>query len=318
MRLTRPGARATRGTAKRYRECMPSAVVNKWETLPIEIEYDTFGKSGNPALLLIMGFGAQMVAWDSAFAQMLADRGLYVIRFDNRDCGLSTKLDGVAVDTDKVITAALLEQPIPPVPYTLSDMANDARGLLDHLGIERAHIMGASMGGMIAQVFAIENPSRTISLISVMSMPGEPETMQSTPEAMTALMSIPPSDREGFIEHSLVYQAFQSKRYRNDDLSRKNAARDFDRSFYPQGSPRQLAAIYASGRRTEALAALRVPTLVVHGTEDTLISPVAAKRTAEIIPGSQLVMFDDMGHDLPQPLWPKFVDSIANFVAKNK
>ena len=318
MRLTRPGARATRGTAKRYRECMPSAVVNKWETLPIEIEYDTFGKSGNPALLLIMGFGAQMVAWDSAFAQMLADRGLYVIRFDNRDCGLSTKLDGVAVDTDKVITAALLEQPIPPVPYTLSDMANDARGLLDHLGIERAHIMGASMGGMIAQVFAIENPSRTISLISVMSMPGEPETMQSTPEAMTALMSIPPSDRAGFIEHSLVYQAFQSKRYRNDDLSRKNAARDFDRSFYPQGSPRQLAAIYASGRRTEALAALRVPTLVVHGTEDTLISPVAAKRTAEIIPGSQLVMFDDMGHDLPQPLWPKFVDSIANFVAKNK
>lgn len=297
---------------------MPSAVVNKWETLPIEIEYDTFGKSGNPALLLIMGFGAQMVAWDSAFAQMLADRGLYVIRFDNRDCGLSTKLDGVAVDTDKVITAALLEQPIPPVPYTLSDMANDARGLLDHLGIERAHIMGASMGGMIAQVFAIENPSRTISLISVMSMPGEPETMQSTPEAMTALMSIPPSDRAGFIEHSLVYQAFQSKRYRNDDLSRKNAARDFDRSFYPQGSPRQLAAIYASGRRTEALAALRVPTLVVHGTEDTLISPVAAKRTADIIPGSQLVMFDDMGHDLPQPLWPKFVDTIANFVAKNK
>ena len=297
---------------------MPSAVVNKWETLPIEIEYDTFGKSGNPALLLIMGFGAQMVAWDSAFAQMLADRGLYVIRFDNRDCGLSTKLDGVAVDTDKVITAALLEQPIPPVPYTLSDMANDARGLLDHLGIERAHIMGASMGGMIAQVFAIENPSRTISLISVMSMPGEPETMQSTPEAMTALMSIPPSDRAGFIEHSLVYQAFQSKRYRNDDLSRKNAARDFDRSFYLQGSPRQLAAIYASGRRTEALAALRVPTLVVHGTEDTLISPVAAKRTAEIIPGSQLVMFDDMGHDLPQPLWPKFVDTIANFVAKNK
>jgi pimeloyl-ACP methyl ester carboxylesterase len=297
---------------------MPSAVVNKWETIPIEIEYDTFGKSSNPALLLIMGFGAQMVAWDSAFAQMLADRGLYVIRFDNRDCGLSTKLDGVAVDTDKVITAALLEQPIPPVPYTLSDMANDARGLLDHLGIERAHIMGASMGGMIAQVFAIENPGRTISLISVMSMPGEPETMQSTPEAMTALMSIPPSDRAGFIEHSLVYQAFQSKKYRDDDLSRKNAARDYDRSFYPQGSPRQLAAIYASGRRTEALAALRVPTLVLHGTQDTLISPVAAKRTAEIIPGSQLVMFDDMGHDLPQPLWPRFVDTIANFVAKNK
>lgn len=295
---------------------MPSAVVNKWETLPIEVEYDTFGKQGDPALLLIMGFGAQMVAWDVAFVKMLADRGLFVIRFDNRDCGLSTKLDGVAVDTDKVVAAALLEQPIPPVPYTLSDMANDARGLLDHLGIEKAHIMGASMGGMIAQVFAIEHPTRTASLISVMSMPGEPETMQSTPEAMTALMSIPPSDRAGFIEHSLAYQAFQSKKYRSDDLSRKNAARDFDRSFYPQGSPRQLAAIYASGRRTEALAALKTRTLVMHGTDDTLISPVAAHRTAEIIPGAQLVMLEDMGHDLPQPLWPKVVDTIANFVAK--
>jgi pimeloyl-ACP methyl ester carboxylesterase len=295
---------------------MPSAVVNKWETLPIEVEYDTFGKQGDPALLLIMGFGAQMVAWEVAFVKMLADRGLFVIRFDNRDCGLSTKLDGVAVDTDKVVAAALLEQPIPPVPYTLSDMANDARGLLDHLGIEKAHIMGASMGGMIAQVFAIEHPTRTASLISVMSMPGEPETMQSTPEAMTALMSIPPSDRAGFIEHSLAYQAFQSKKYRSDDLSRKNAARDFDRSFYPQGSPRQLAAIYASGRRTEALAALKTRTLVIHGTDDTLISPVAAHRTAEIIPGAQLVMVEDMGHDLPQPLWPKVVDTIANFVAK--
>lgn len=316
MRLTRPGARATRRTAKRYRESMPSAVVNKWETLPIEIEYDTFGKPSDPALLLIMGFGAQMVAWDDAFVKMLADRGLFVIRFDNRDCGLSTKLDGVAVDTDKVIAASLLEQPIPPVPYTLSDMANDARGLLDHLGIEKAHILGASMGGMIAQVFAIEHPSRTASLISVMSMPGEPETMQSTPEAMTALMAIPPADRAGYIEHSLTYQAFQSKKYRSDDLSRKNAARDFDRSYYPQGSPRQLAAIYASGRRTEALAALKVPTLVLHGTDDTLISPVAAHRTAEIIPGAQLVVLEDMGHDLPQPLWPKFVDTVANFVAK--
>ena len=295
---------------------MPSAVVNKWETLPIEVEYDTFGKQGDPALLLIMGFGAQMVAWDVAFVKMLADRGLFVIRFDNRDCGLSTKLDGVAVDTDKVVAAALLEQPIPPVPYTLSDMANDARGLLDHLGIEKAHIMGASMGGMIAQVFAIEHPTRTASLISVMSMPGEPETMQSTPEAMTALLAVPPSDRAGFIEHSLAYQAFQSKKYRSDDLSRKNAARDFDRSFYPQGSPRQLAAIYASGRRTEALAALKTRTLVIHGTDDTLISPVAAHRTAEIIPGAQLVMVEDMGHDLPQPLWPKVVDTIANFVAK--
>ncbi len=295
---------------------MPRAVANKWETLPIELEYDTFGDNKNPALVLIMGFGAQMVAWDEGFAQMLADRGFFVVRFDNRDVGLSTKLDGVKVDANGVVSAALLEQPLPPVPYTLSDMAQDVVGLLDHLNIDKAHILGASMGGMIAQVFAIEHPQRTASLISVMSMPGEPETMQSTPEAMTALMSIPPSDRAGFIEHSLVYQAFQSKKHRSDAMSREKAARDYDRSFYPEGSPRQMAAIYASGRRTEALAALKVRTLVLHGADDTLISPNAAKRTAEIIPGAELVILDDMGHDVPEPLWPQFVDIIARFALK--
>ncbi|MFM7893542.1 MAG: alpha/beta fold hydrolase [Actinomycetota bacterium] len=295
---------------------MPRAVANKWETLPIEIEYDTFGDKNNPALILVMGFGAQMVAWDTKFAQMLADRGHFVVRFDNRDVGLSTKLDGVKVDANAVVAAALLEQPLPPVPYNLSDMAQDIVGLMDHLNIAKAHIMGASMGGMIAQVFAIEHPQRTASLVSVMSMPGEPETMQSTPEAMTALMSIPPSDRTGFIEHSLVYQAFQSKKYRNDALSRANAARDFDRSFYPEGSPRQLAAIYASGRRTEALAALKIRTLVVHGNDDTLIPPSAGQRTADIIPGAEIVFVDDMGHDIPEPLWPKIVDTITRFTLK--
>lgn len=230
---------------------------------------------------------------------MLADRGFFVVRFDNRDVGLSTKLDGVKVDANGVVSAALLEQPLPPVPYTLSDMAQDVVGLLDHLNIDKAHILGASMGGMIAQVFAIEHPQRTASLISVMSMPGEPETMQSTPEAMTALMSIPPSDRAGFIEHSLVYQAFQSKKHRSDAISREKAARDYDRSFYPEGSPRQMAAIYASGRRTEALAALKVRTLVLHGADDTLISPNAAKRTAEIIPGAELVILETWATTCP-------------------
>lgn len=295
---------------------MPRAVANKWETLPIELEYDTFGDKNDPALVLIMGFGAQMVAWHEDFARMLADRGHFVVRFDNRDVGLSTKLDGVSVDSNAVVTAALLEQPIPPTPYSLSDMAADVVGLMDHLGIQKAHVMGASMGGMIAQVFAIEHPTRTASLISVMSMPGEPETMESTPEAMAALMSIPPTDRAGFIEHSLVYQAFQSKKYRDAALSRANAARDFDRSFYPEGSPRQLAAIYASGRRTEALAALKVPTLVIHGNDDTLIAPGAGKRTAAIIPGAQLVLVDDMGHDIPQPLWGFIVDTISRFTLK--
>ncbi|MFA5775731.1 MAG: alpha/beta hydrolase, partial [Ilumatobacteraceae bacterium] len=226
----------------------------------IEIEYDTFGSEDNPALLLIMGFGAQMVTWEPDLCKMLAANGLFVIRFDNRDCGLSTHLDGVVVNVDEVIRAALLQEPLPPVPYTLSDMAADAVGLLDHLAIERAHILGASMGGMIAQVFAIEHPQRTLSLISVMSVTGEPEYGQSTPEALEALLTPPPTDREGYIKYSPTWQVFHSKKYRSDENSYAAAARDYDRMFYPQGAPRQLAAIYATGSRAEALQKLNVPT----------------------------------------------------------
>jgi len=290
---------------------MPRTVVNKWETLPIEAEYDTFGKPTDPALLLIMGFGAQMVAWEPEFCQHFVDKGLFVIRFDNRDCGLSTKLDGVAVNTDEVIKAALLEEPIPPVPYTLSDMAGDAAKLLDHLGIDKAHVLGASMGGMIAQTFAIEHPHRTASLISVMSTPGDPAVGQSTPEALAALLAPPPSSREEYIEASPKWQEWQSKKYRSDELSKRNAARDYDRMFYPEGARSQLAAIYASGNRSEKLAQLNVPTLVVHGVDDTLITPSGGERTAELIPGAKLMMVEDMGHDLPKPLWPAFVNAVV-------
>jgi pimeloyl-ACP methyl ester carboxylesterase len=290
---------------------MPRARVSS----TIELEYDTFGSPSDPTLLLVMGYTAQMVAWDDDLCKMFADRGLYVVRFDNRDCGLSTKLDGVAVDVDAVIRATMLEGPVPPVPYTLSDMAADAVGLLDHLGVQRVHVLGASMGGMIAQVMAVEHPTRVRSLVSVMSMPGDPEYGQATPEALAALLSVPPADREGYIAHSPVYQAFQSRRYRSDEQSRANAARDYDRAYYPEGGPRQLAAIYASGRRSDALRRLRVPTLVIHGTDDTLITPGGGERTAELIPGARLVMIEDMGHDLPKPLWETFVGTVAEFVA---
>lgn len=283
----------------------------------IELEYDTFGDPKNPALLLVMGYTAQMVAWEEDFCKMFADKNLFVIRFDNRDCGLSTKFDGAQVDVNAVITAALMEEPMPPVPYTLSDMASDAVGLLDFLKIERAHVLGASMGGMIAQVMTIEHPTRVRTLTSVMSMSGEPEYGQSAPEAMTALLSVPPSDREGYIAHSPIYQAFHSMKYRSDENSKRAAARDFDRSFYPQGAPRQLAAIYASGRRTEKLRAVKTPTLVIHGKDDTLITPTGGERTAELIPNAKFVLIDDMGHDLPQPLWPEFVNLVAGFVSKN-
>ncbi len=276
----------------------------------IELEYDTFGKESDPALLLIIGFSAQMVMWDSEFCKMLAAGGLRVIRFDNRDCGLSTHLEGQVVSTDEVLRAAMLGEPIPQVPYTLSDMAADAAGLLDHLGIEQAHVLGASMGGMIAQTFAIEYPNRTLSLTSVMSQTGELEYGQSTPEALEALLSPTPTDREGYIKFSIRWQAWHSKKYRSDELSYAAAARDYDRMFYPQGGPRQLAAVYASGSRAEELQLLNVPTLVVHGLDDTLISPSGGERTAELVPNARLLMLEDMGHDMPRPLWPIFVAAV--------
>jgi len=295
---------------------VPQARFRSVDGLDMCLEYDTFGDPSDPALLLIMGYTAQMVQWDERFCRMLVDRGLFVVRFDNRDCGLSTKLDGASVDVDAVIKAALMEEPVPPVPYTLREMAADAVALLDHLGVARAHVLGASMGGMIAQHVAIDHPGRTASLISVMSQPGDPTVGQPTPEAAAALLTPPPSDREGYIANSTTWQIWQSRKYRSDELSRRNAARDWDRSFYPEGGPRQLAAIYASGSREEGLSALAVPTLVIHGLDDTLITPSGGERTAELVPGATLMLVDDMGHDFPEPLWPVLVDAIASHVQR--
>jgi pimeloyl-ACP methyl ester carboxylesterase len=262
-----------------------------------------------------MGFTAQMVAWDEEFCQQLANRGHFVIRFDNRDCGLSTKLHGVSSNSDAVIMAAMMETEMPPVPYTLSDMAADAMQVLDHLNIERAHIMGASMGGMIAQTVAIEHPHRVKTLISVMSQPGELTVGQPTQEAMELIVTPAPSDRDEYIAFAPKWQLWQSKKYRSDEVSRRNAIRDFDRSNYPEGGPRQMAAIYASGSRAEGLQKLQVPTLVIHGTDDQLITPSGGERTAELIPNSTLLMVEDMGHDMPQPLWPFYLDAISKHTA---
>lgn len=283
----------------------------------MELEYDTFGSADDPALLLVMGFTAQMIQWEASFCQMLADTGLHVIRFDNRDCGLSTKIDGVEVDTTAVIGAALGGEEVPPLPYLLSDMAADAIGLLDHLGIERAHVMGASMGGMIVQTMAIEHPTRVRSLISVMSTLGDPAYGQPAPEAMTALLAPPPADRQAYIDSAPMWMVWQSKRYRDAERSKRLAAESYDRSFYPEGAPRQLAAIYGSGDRTERLQTLDVPTLVIHGRDDTLITPSGGFRTAEVIPGAHLLFVSDMGHDMPEPLWPMFVDAISSHVRRS-
>jgi pimeloyl-ACP methyl ester carboxylesterase len=294
---------------------MPRASFTSTDNRQIELEYDHFGNPTDPALLLIMGFTAQMVAWDEEFCTQLADRGHFVIRFDNRDCGLSTKLHGVPSNSDAVIMAAMMETEMPPVPYTLSDMAADAMQVLDHLNIERAHIMGASMGGMIAQTVAIEHPHRVKTLISVMSQPGELTVGQPTQEAMELIVTPAPSDRDEYIAFAPKWQLWQSKKYRSDEVSRRNAIRDFDRSNYPEGGPRQMAAIYASGSRAEGLQKLQVPTLVIHGTDDQLITPSGGERTAELIPNSTLLMVEDMGHDMPQPLWPFYLDAISKHTA---
>jgi pimeloyl-ACP methyl ester carboxylesterase len=294
---------------------MPRVSFTSTDNRQIELEYDHFGNPTDPALLLIMGFTAQMVAWDEEFCTQLADRGHFVIRFDNRDCGLSTKLHGVPSNSDAVIMAAMMETEMPPVAYTLSDMAADAMKVLDHLNIERAHIMGASMGGMIAQTVAIEHPHRVKTLISVMSQPGELTVGQPTQEAMELIVTPAPTDRDEYIAFAPKWQLWQSKKYRSDEVSRRNAIRDFDRSNYPEGGPRQMAAIYASGSRAEGLQKLQVPTLVIHGTEDQLITPSGGERTAELIPNSTLLMVEDMGHDMPQPLWPFYLDAISKHTA---
>jgi pimeloyl-ACP methyl ester carboxylesterase len=282
----------------------------------ITIEYETFGNAADPALLLISGFSAQLTSWHENLCKLFAAQNFHVIRFDNRDCGLSTKLNGVVVDTTAVITAALMEEPIPEVPYTLSHMAADAIGVLDGLGIAKAHVMGASMGGMIAQTVAIEHTHRVLSLTSVMSQPGEPEVGQPTAEAMESFFTPPPTSREEYLDSSASWLVWHSKKYRDAQRTRAQAAVDFDRSFYPEGGPRQLAAIYASGRRTEGLAKLTMPTLVLHGLDDTLIAPDGGERTAEIIPGAKLVMLEDMGHDLPEPLWPRYVSEFLELTAR--
>jgi pimeloyl-ACP methyl ester carboxylesterase len=285
---------------------MPTTRVNG-----IELAYDTCGDRADPTVLLVMGLGAQLVHWHPDFCAAIAEHGFHVVRFDNRDTGESTHLD-VPVDLGAVLAARGTGQ-APDVPYLLGDMAADAVGLLDHLGVARAHVVGVSMGGMIAQVMAIEHPERVATLTSVMSTTGDPDVGNPTGQALTALMAPPPQTRAAYQDAAVDNAGlWGSPGLYDEEQLRATAALAWDRGYDPMGTARQLAAIFASGSRSAGLAGLAVPALVIHGTADTLVDPSGGRRTAEAIPGARLLMIEGMGHDLARPLWPQLVGALAD------
>jgi pimeloyl-ACP methyl ester carboxylesterase len=280
----------------------------------IEIAYETFGNADDPALLLVMGLGCQLILWDEDFCELLAARGFHVIRFDNRDIGLSSKIEG---GPQPNVLAAITGDGS-SASYTLEEMAADTAGLLDHLGIGAAHVAGVSMGGMIAQQLAISHPERVLSLVSIMSTTGDRAVGQPLPQAIPALVGPAPSDREGYVDFNVqVFKAIGSPAYPpEEEWLRKMAGASFDRCHHPVGFMRQLLAIIASPDRTAALADVRVPTLVIHGEADPLITFSGGEATARAVPDAKLMKVAGMGHDLPRELWPQFVDAIAANVAR--
>jgi pimeloyl-ACP methyl ester carboxylesterase len=279
----------------------------------IEICYETFGDHGDPAMLLIMGLGTQMVAWHDDFCGQLAGRGFFVIRHDNRDIGRSTHLDGAP--TPSLVQLATRDK---RSAYTLADMANDSVGVLDHLGIEKAHIVGASMGGMIAQTIAIRHPERTLSLVSIMSNTGSFWSGQPALTMYAVLLKPSPRDREKFIQHAVdMFTRIGGSGYEPDveDL-REIATKSYDRGHDPQGSQRQLAAIVADRDRSPQLRRLTVPATIIHGADDKLVRPSGGRATARTIPGSRLVEIRGMGHGLPRGAWPQIIGAIADTAAR--
>ena len=276
----------------------------------VDLAYQTLGDPGDRPLLLIMGLAAQMIWWPDGFCELLANRGFWLIRFDNRDSGHSSVVD--ALGTPSLPDA--LAGGDGAAPYALSELAGDAAGLLDALGIGAAHVVGASMGGMIAQALAIEHPDRVLSLASIMSTTGERAVGRPTAAAQQVLMRAPPlDDREAYVDSVAAARAVLGSPglERDEAWTREIAGRSFDRGVHPTGTLRQLVGIIRSPDRTEALGRLRLPTTVIHGTDDPLISVSGGEATAAAIPGAELVLIDGMGHDLPPASWEPIVDAVA-------
>jgi pimeloyl-ACP methyl ester carboxylesterase len=282
----------------------------------IELAYQEMGDADGEPLILVMGLATQMLAWDEGFCGLLAERGFRVIRFDNRDIGRSTKITsaGVPRRVDMMVGRR------GSAPYLLSDMAADTIGLMDHLGIDAAHIAGASMGGMIVQTMAIEHPERVRSMVSIMSNTGSRWTGMPSRKAMAVLLGRPPRGREAAIERAVkTFGVIGSPGYPFDEERLRDvAARSYDRGHSAAGVLRQLHAITASGDRTQALHGVRVPTMVIHGNRDVLVRPAGGRATARAIPNARLKLIDGMGHDLPRQLWPVFAEEIAGTAARSR
>jgi pimeloyl-ACP methyl ester carboxylesterase len=264
-----------------------------------ELYFDTFGDRRDPTLLLVNGLGSQCIAYHEDWCAMFAARGLHVIRFDNRDVGLSTSFADAPVDSSGAA-------------YRLTDMAADAFAVLDACGVDRAHVMGLSLGGMIVQTMAIERPDRLLTMTSVMSTTGEPDFFRSTPTAQAHFAAPPPTDRDSYVAaHIAGLRVWGSPAFADEGRWRADAERAFDRAFRPDGGGRQFLAVRASPSRADDLRRLRVPTLVIHGDADTLIEPIGGRRTAELIPGARFELIEGMGHDYPPQLWERWVDLVV-------
>lgn len=293
-------------------EPVPTAATNG-----IDLEYEAFGDPSDPLVILIMGLGAQLTGWDDGFCALLVARGHYVVRFDNRDVGKSTWIDTPGLDVSAAVLAALGGD-TSVAPYLLSDMARDVVGLLDHLDIAKAHVVGASMGGMIAQTMAIEHPTRVGTLTSIMSTTGEPSVGAMAPDLFSQLSGVLPEGRAESIDFLVKYQrVIASVEHFDEARARARAMVDYERGLNPLGLPHQLLATLCSGSRADGLSRLDLPALVIHGRLDRLVDFSGGQRTAELVAGAEFLAIDDMAHELPVAHWTRITDAIAALATRS-
>jgi pimeloyl-ACP methyl ester carboxylesterase len=293
---------------------MTSTEIQRAQVGDIEIAYETFGRREDPPVLLVMGLATQMIGWPDDFCRELADRGHFVVRFDNRDIGLSTHLhDAGAPDLMAVFAGDHSS-----VPYALTDLADDTVGLLDALGLDAVHLVGASMGGMIAQLVALRAPERVRTLTSIMSTTGAPSVGGPSDAALALLLTPPAGDRDGAVQRVIdTYRVIGSPGFEFDESAlRDRAGLSFDRAYDPAGVARQLAAILTTADRTPDLKALPMPCLVIHGAEDALVNVSGGRATAAAIPDAELLVVDGMGHDLPRAVWPQLIERMTALFAR--